>query len=447
MLRFPAVGVIHVSLTTVFGLWLILKSNKYETAAYVGSYIMGAEVLWRMTKAPVLWEMGKYAASALFLIALLRHGSRNFSRLPVIYFMLLLPAVLLVFANLGFDESRSQVSFNMSGPLALMASAVYFSQLKITKEKYSRILLVMIIPVGGIGALTLYSILTTGTVFRNASNLTTSGGFGPNQVSSILGLASLVTFWYLLLGTARFFFRALLFSLMFLFAGGSALTFSRGGLVLAVSAGLIASLFLFTDSRARLKFVFIVSLCLVGTYYILIPWLDDYTSGAIVSRFGNSSVTGRDNMIMVDLKVWWDNPFFGVGPGMGHYYYESLLDLRGVPAHTEFSRMLAEHGLFGLLSLLLLTFMAIDNFRRSDPQHRALIIGASSWGLLYMSGNAMRLLAPAFIYGIAFTTIVKHSYVPRLSIKKAVSKHPHYPRLADLSTQGVLVVSKLDSAR
>jgi O-antigen ligase len=404
MLEYQLVGLLHMLVTLGVGLWLIISTNKYERAAFVSAYIVGAEVLWRMTKTPIFWESGKYAAFLVLLVAMLRHRRFKFRLLPIIYFILLLPALLMVFSSVGFENSRAEISFNLSGPLTVMISALYFSQLRLTHEQFYRLLLVICIPVCGIATIALYTTVTSRAIlFNNSSNFSTSGGFGPNQVSSILGLAALVAFYYVLNGRSRIGFKALLLGLIFLFATFSALTFSRNGLVTAAAGALASSIFLLKGTRTRLKVILVLALMLAGAYYVIVPTLDNFTSGAIISRFGNTSVTGRDRMVMTDLRVWWDNPLFGVGPGMVHTYYESMFGLTGIPAHTEFSRMLSEHGMLGLVSLLLLIFMAIDNFNQSgDMKQRALIIGLLIWTLLYMLSNAMRLLAPAFIFGVTF---------------------------------------------
>jgi O-antigen ligase len=441
MLEYQSIGLLHVLVTLGVGLWLIVSARKYERAAFVCAYIVGAEVLWRMTKTPIFWESGKYAACLLLLVALLRNRRFKFPLQPIMYFILLLPALLMVFSNQGFEGSRGDISFNLSGPLAVMMSAVYFSQLRLTKAQLYRLLLVISIPVCGILTIALDSTLRSGAIlFSNASNFRTSGGFGPNQVSSILGLGSLVAFYYILNGRSRIGFKTLLLALIFLFATFSALTFSRNGLVTATAGALASSIFLLKNTRARLKFTLVVGLLLAGGYYVILPRLNTFTSGAIMSRFGNTSVTGRDKMAMTDLRVWWDNPIFGVGPGMSNRYSESSYNLAGIPAHTEFSRMLSEHGLFGLVSLLLLISMAIGNVKNSrDIQQRALIIGLLIWSLLYMLNNAMRLLAPAFIFGVTFARVVSEDpqYIRR-SYEAARSKYwmvsPTYTPRAPIET-------------
>jgi O-antigen ligase len=186
--------------------------------------------------------------------------------------------------------------------------------------------------------------------------------------------------------------------------------------VIAACAALAFSIYFLRDRRARLKLAILVALLFGGAYFFILPTLKNFTSGAIVSRFEERSTTGRDDMIMTDLRVWWDNPFFGVGPGMARPYYDSVLGLGySIPAHTEFSRMLSEHGMFGLVSLMLLLIMAANNVRcTSDRQTRSMFIGLLIWSFLYMSANAMRLMAPAFIYGITFARVLSaSSFKPR----------------------------------
>lgn len=412
MYEWPNVGLLHAAVVMVGGLAWVAKERKPERAAYVCAYIVGAEVLWRMTKTPVFWEFGKYAAIFVFLFALLRYSLLKIPILPMLYFALLLPSLLLAVGALGFTESRMLVSFNLSGPLAIMISAIYMSQLRLTREQQQRILFVIVGPLCGVVTVVVYNIWTrTAIVFRNASNFETSGGFGPNQVSAILGLGALITYIYLISHKSSFGVRFLCVGLIFLFATLSALTFSRTGLFFAGCSGLLFSILQFRNNRDRLKFLMVAVLLVSGAYYVIIPRLNNFTSGAIARRFEQRSTTGRDVMLMADLGVWWDHPFFGVGPGMARPFYDRVLGLGySIPAHTEFSRMLSEHGMLGLASLLLLLFMAVNNFRLAgDRQDKALLIGLLVWSFLYMSANAMRLMAPAFIYGMTFARVLSES--------------------------------------
>jgi len=412
MYQAPNFGLLHAIVVLVVGLGWIATERRPERAAFVCAYIVGAEVLWRMTKTPVFWEFGKYAAIFMLLFALLRYSMLKIPIVPILYFALLLPSLLLAVGGLGFTESRMLISFNLSGPLAITISAIYLSQLRLTREQQLRILMVVVAPLCGVVTIVLYNTLTrTAIVFKNASNFETSGGFGPNQVSAILGLGALITYIYLMSRKLSFSVRAACIALIFTFATLSALTFSRNGLFIAGCGAVLFSIIQFRNNRDRLKFILVVALLIGGAYYVIIPRLNTFTGGAIAKRFEQRSTTGRDSMVLADLQVWWDHPFLGVGPGMARPYYDNVLRLGySIPAHTEFSRMLSEHGMFGLCSLLLLLFMAVSNFKSAgDRQGKALLMSLLAWSFLYMAANAMRLMAPAFIYGITFVRVLSET--------------------------------------
>ena len=86
----------------------------------------------------------------------------------------------------------------------------------------------------------------------------------------------------------------------------------------------------------------------------------------------------------------------------------------GAATHTEFSRLISEHGSFGLIALFSLIAMVIINFRRQRTTlGRALVVGVSVWCVLFMINAGMRLAAPSFLWGLTFITIVNYRLRPR----------------------------------
>ena len=74
-----------------------------------------------------------------------------------------------------------------------------------------------------------------------------------------------------------------------------------------------------------------------------------------------------------------------------------------VAAHTEFSRMLAEHGLLGLFSLSLLIGIPIYYFISNEsPKSKLIKIVFGTLALLTMLHSAMRIAMPCFAYGLLF---------------------------------------------
>jgi hypothetical protein len=141
MFSYEEIATAHALLTVVAGAIWILSNRHLERAAYVCAYIIGAEVLWRMCDAQVLWEFGKYSMAALFIIALLRTGRIRWMTLPLMYFLLLTPSAILTFQHVTLEYARKSLSFNLSGPFALMVSVWFFSNLRISTEQLQRMFL------------------------------------------------------------------------------------------------------------------------------------------------------------------------------------------------------------------------------------------------------------------------------------------------------------------
>ncbi len=404
MYHMSSVATFHAIATLMVGLaWAVSKRKTMLDVACMGAYIMGAEVLWRMTEANVFWEYGKYATAAVFLVALLSRKQTNKPALAFIYFLLLLPSAVFTATSLPLNQARMAISFNLSGPFSLMVCSWFFANLELTREDLHRLWRTALGPMIGIASIALYSTLTASEIhFTDESNFTTSGGFGPNQVASALGLGALFALLYLLTEEKHKCLKATMFALMLFLASQSALTFSRGGVWIAAISGLVVFLYLIRDKRTRFRVLSVAGLLFVVGQYVVIPQLDAFTGGALSERFRNLSPTNRERFVRADLAIFAEHPFLGVGPGMAFFHRGMIIGVRS-SAHTEITRLLAEHGMFGLMALLLLLIMGWQNFQRGHSvQSRAIVAGMVVWSLVYMLGNAMRTVSPSFCFGLSF---------------------------------------------
>ena len=171
MRLYPRVGFLHVIATLALGLWWTTSKSRPELVAYTAAYIMGAEVLWRMTETPIFWETGKYAVVVILGVSILIRGRLKPPPFPFLYFALLLPSTLLVAESMSLDTARQQLSFNLSGPVALMVSAWFFSEIELSRPKMLRLFSALIGPIVGIATLAIFSTLTTqGLQFTTDSN-------------------------------------------------------------------------------------------------------------------------------------------------------------------------------------------------------------------------------------------------------------------------------------
>src|SRR4051812_7258243 len=87
----PIIATFHAVVCLVAGLTIAARSRIHHVA-YAVAYIAGAEVLWRMTRAGVFWEYGKYAVVAVLAVAMVRQRPRRNATLALAYLGLMLPS-------------------------------------------------------------------------------------------------------------------------------------------------------------------------------------------------------------------------------------------------------------------------------------------------------------------------------------------------------------------
>lgn len=406
----------HAYITLALGLMWAGGSGRSERVAAVVAYIAGAEVLWRMSDAGIYWEFGKYSAAIICVVCLFRTGNVWIPRLPLAYFALLMPSVALTIASEELSVAREQVSFNLSGPFALMICAWFFSTTKFSSSALRNMFVAFLGPALGVATLAARGTLSTDIQFYNASNMVSSGGFGPNQVSAVLGLGALLALFVAFDLHGRQTMRAMILLVMGWLIVQSSLTFSRSGVYMAAAGAGAAALILFRDARLRARILPIALVVFGVANYLVVPYINAFTGGALGERFQDTYLTGRDKMIRADLELWKQNPVMGVGPGQGRVFRALILSQdpgsritrapRTLASHTEFSRLVAEHGILGLCALLVLVLACIHNIRAAPDRHaRALVGGVVCWSALFMLSDGMRILAPSLVFGIGFGSI------------------------------------------
>ena len=238
-------------------------------------------------------------------------------------------------------------------------------------------------------------------------------GFGPNQVSLALGLGALACLWCQLERGVRWPARIVLFILMLWLGAHCALTFSRGGMLGASASAAVALALLLLDADARKKLLLVVPLLVYLALYVIWPALVDFTGGNLAVRYSETGLSNRDQIGLQDIDIWLNHPVFGVGPGLSQFYH-----FGGVIAHTEFTRVLAEHGFFGAVAMALMVVIGVFNIIRApSPREKALVASALTWAVLYMLNSAMRTVAPSFMYGLSCCVLVSHALRPARSVE------------------------------
>jgi len=158
---------------------------------------------------------------------------------------------------------------------------------------------------------------------------------------------------------------------------------------------------------------------------ILLTWLFSSIStfGLIDKRYSNQDAagrvkqditTGRAELLRTELEAFYQAPLTGIGVGkIREFRYETTGRLSAT--HNEISRILSEHGLFGLISLLVLVATPLSLLLKRKP-HSYLLPLLIFW-LLTISHSSMRIAAPAFVYGLALINIINAKQKPAIHRK------------------------------
>jgi len=398
-----------------FGTYYILgKPDPLEQyPLFFSAYVVGIEVILRMAGSSLFWEFGKYVVIYFLLLGILRR-SEKFQIYPpiVMYFFLLLPAIFFVPFN-SFNLWRQDIAFNLSGPAALSLCSIYLYNRTINKETLGNILFFLILP---IISMAVYNILNMPDLltyrFMPYSDFSTSGGYGPNQVATMFGLSivAVIAAKVLQLNLTSSKYIDILILIVFFVLG--TITFSRGG-VFAATISIICSISVYFFHGQKKMYMISKSF---GIFLIsAIVWISivSLTDGIIMQRYGFGGgdsgekfildLTGRGLIYKIDLNIFFDHIFSGVGPGQATKLREIYGYGKQVVAHTEYSRMLAEHGILGLFSLLMLLGISMSHLLLScSIKSKFIKTLFGILAILTLSHSAMRIAMPSFIYGFLF---------------------------------------------
>ena len=192
---FPFVSKIYGFAIFILGaLYIIKTQNKNNAALMAAAYIVGSEVFLRMTGGNPLYEISKYGVIVFILIGMYYSGFSK-GAIPYWFFILLLiPGVVLSSYTLDFQTNiKNAIAFNISGPMCLAVASLYTFRRKIALNQMNTILLCMGLPiVTCMTYLTFYTPNIRDVITSTQSNFETSGGFGPNQVATVLGLGMFI---------------------------------------------------------------------------------------------------------------------------------------------------------------------------------------------------------------------------------------------------------------
>lgn len=397
------------------GAYFVINSqNKNHEVLYAAAYIVGSEAVLRMTNGNPVYEFSKYGVMLFVLLGFYFKGiSKN--AIPYwVFLILLLPGLLIATQTLDHDSIiQNKLSFNLSGPLCLGLCALYCYETKITFKKINYILLLTALPIISTTVyLALYTPDLKEILTGTGSNFETSGGFGPNQVATVLGFGMFVFVSRLIYfsPSKTLFIINLILAFNISFRG--LVTFSRGGMLTGLLMIIVLILITYwkVNNNGKRKMNFL----LIGIFLAMMAiWSYSLyqTSGLIEKRYANQDArgrekedqfTGRGALVADELNTFLEYPIFGAGVAKAAELRREKTNLY-VLSHSEITRMLAEHGSIGVLALLILCITPLVLYL--DNQLNIFVLCFLVFWFMTINHAAMRMAFPAFIYALSLLKV------------------------------------------
>ncbi len=422
---------------------IVKTQNKNQEVLFAVAYFAGFEVLLRMLGG-TSYEFSKYAVLLLAALGIFLSGVSKKSWLYLLYLALLLVSLLMV--EKVWQVSRpllNLIVFNLSGPICLGVLSIYTFGKKISFERFSGILTMAALPTLSLATLVFLRSPDISAMTISDSNLQFSGGFGPNQVATALGMGMFVFFFRAVLhsGSTKLLAINLVCASFVVYVG--LLTFSRGGMITGLCTVLVMlALVLLSsgnDGRAKARrglTVFTASFTLVFTLICF------QTDGLLAKRYTNRDHTGRfkkpkegdrQKLALKEVELFIDNPLVGAGVVGGEEKRKSSFG-KNYHSHGEFTRMLGEHGSMGAAALLIL-LLTPARLLYTGRQHLLVATLFVFW-FLTINHSGMRLVAPAFFYALMLLQIdfTKAAAFLRFQSKRRASQavHPQQTALSSI---------------
>ncbi|MBT8304923.1 MAG: O-antigen ligase family protein [Bacteroidia bacterium] len=414
---FESLSKYYFLLVTAYFFILIMQvphRKKSRNVLIICSFIVGCEVFLRMTGGNLLYEISKYSVIGFLLLGLVFNSLSKNSYMYVIYLLLLVPGIVMASVTLDYETVfRKAIAFNLSGPVCLGLAALFCYNRSLHKADFNVITQAMVLPIiSNTVYLYLYNPDIKDVLSGTQSNFEASGGFGPNQVATVLGLGMFLLVVRFVKFSNNSFQKVLNLTLLALVSYRAIITFSRGGVLTAIVIIIAFYGFYFLESSIKQKRQLLFSM---ASIIILAAAVWVFTSvqtlGFIDKRYANQDAagrvkdditTGRVELLASEFQDFFSNPFFGVGVGK---IKELRLERLGINAasHNEMSRILAEHGIFGVFAFLILLFVPL--VYRSKNKKNYLFYSFYLFWFLTINHSSMRIAAPAFIYGLCLLNL------------------------------------------
>jgi len=397
------------------------KTSVNYTLSFLLVYLVSFEVFARMVQTSpwIPYEQGKYITFLLCLFGVLNGYNRD--TLGLILVSLLIPGLLIDYSGL---VTYPYLIFDLLGPINLGLCVWFFSKQRFTPHGFLTILRLLIFPI--ISAL-FYTFIKTPDFeefeFELGANVETTGGFGSNQVSILFGLGVFLLFLFIIFKwkfTNNFLIDAF-FLLGFAFQG--LISFSRGGILGGV-VGIIAVMYVLKKNEKygyviqkvpKIGKYFLISILVLMTSFYLV---NEITGGLLLLRYKGEtqgtlagakeksldSITSyRTAIAKEDLDLFLQYPILGSGAASSRYL---RVDHFGISPHIEITRLLAEHGLFGVGYVFLVGMLIRKVYKkRQNPLFKSVLFAFAILAVYTTFHSATRTYITPLLFGLAMIEV------------------------------------------
>ena len=400
---------------------IVNQATRSRSILLLSGYFFGLELIGRMIKAsPIVpYQVGSYFMLVIFSYGAITTRSTSKNVIGKVILLLCIPGFYMI----PYENYLPYFINSFSGILSLGLAATYFGNQSYTLKDLKDFLKVMVLP---IIIIVVYISIKSPSYeeidFALSANFETSGGFGTNQVSTVLGAGAC----FLLLAyfnQERIFvsFKVLQTVLIIAFLFRGFLTFSRGGIFGGLLAVLLSYLYMSWKVKRRMGVSIFKIVLAAAVFYVLFVFSDQITGGSLSHRYQgetagtlsgsrekdlNLLTSNRSSLANIEWTIFTQNVFFGVGPGRGYEvrgkYFGST-----IASHTELTRLLAEQGLPGLVIGFIFIFYPIIRIRRStSTQETYYLIAFFSLAIITSFHAGMRTMITPLLWGVACASFV-----------------------------------------
>lgn len=397
-------------------------------------YLVSFEILARMAKtSPIIpYEMGKYVMFFSLLFGIFFESRRGLVGLLLLLFII--PAT---FYDYSGEVLFKNIVFNALGPINMALAIIYFYKHKFSPDGFKNIIRVMIYPCVSVLSYVFFKTPDFEEVeFTLGANFETTGGFGSNQVSTMLGLGMYLAFIFWVNRWRLSGIRLLDFILICVFAFQGLLSFSRGGMIGGAIGIFIFFVFIqfskIAYQRIRLPNVgryVVIGVLALGLSFIV---ANSITGGLLLLRYQgetsgtlanvkektlNTITTGRLEIFEEDIALFNKYPLTGVGVAASKFLRNQS---RGIVAHVELSRLFSEHGILGVLYFIVLFLSGLMIFFiNGNPLYKAILLGFFMIAIYSTFHAATRTFISPLLVGLSFIWIInlkKKTKIPSKTI-------------------------------